>query len=74
MKTENTKIAVLSGQTVRKFVNRLKKAGLSIDIDRPNHKRVTDEDGNCVFSALKYSSGWDCRVNIDYFGTLQELL
>ena len=55
-------IAVLDGRTIRKFITRLKKLGGDVDIDRPIHKKVTS-GGQTIFSALKYSSGWDCRVH-----------
>lgn len=61
MKTE-MKIAVLDGRTIRKFITRLKKNGASVEIDRPILKNVTS-GGETIFSALKYSSGWDCRVH-----------
>jgi hypothetical protein len=54
-------IAVLDGRTIRKFINRMSKLGADIKIDRPNHKAITS-GGVTIFSALKYSTGWDCRV------------
>jgi len=55
-------IAVLDGRTLRKFINLEKKLGGIVEIDRPSHKRINDKFGNLIFSALKYSTGWDCRI------------
>lgn len=56
-------IAVMSGRQVRKFVNYLKKLGARTYCDRAVLKRIEDADGEKLFSAIKYSSGWDCRVH-----------
>jgi hypothetical protein len=69
MKTE-MKIAVLNGRIVRKFITRLKKNGASVEIDRPILKNVTS-GGETIFSALKYSSGWDCRVHQMFINDLK---
>lgn len=66
-------IAILDGRTVRKFVNHLKKLGADVAIDRPIHKLVNTPDGQRLFSALKYSSGWDCRVADIYINDLKKL-
>jgi hypothetical protein len=55
-------IAVLDGRTIRKFINRMNKLGADIKIDRPNHKAIYSAQGVKIFSALKYKSGWDCRI------------
>lgn len=70
MKTE-MKIAVLDGRTIRKFITRLKKNGASVEIDRPIIKNVTS-GGETIFSALKYSSGWDCRVHPMFINDLKD--
>lgn len=62
MNTSEFRMVVLDGRTIRKFITRLKKMGGDVEIDRPIHKRVTS-GGQTIFSALKYSSGWDCRVH-----------
>ena len=79
MKTSQTphqkyRIAVLNGRDVRKFVNLLKKLGAQIVADHPVMKRIEDADGAKLFSALKYSSGWDCRVHSLIAGKLQNIL
>ena len=62
MENSKMEIAVLDGRTIRKFINRMSKFGADIKIDRPNHKAIYTADGVKIFSALKYSTGWDCRV------------
>jgi hypothetical protein len=66
-------IAVLDGRTIRKFITRLKKMGGDVNIDRPNLKKVTS-GGETIFSALKYSSGWDCRVHRMFISDLKSCL
>lgn len=72
--TTNLLIAALDGRSVRKFVSLLKKLGASAIIDRPNHKCFNDSEGNRVFSALKYSNGWDCRYNEMFDSNLREII
>lgn len=55
-------IAILDGRTIRKFITRLKNMGGDVEVDHRIIKKVTS-GGQTIFSALKYSSGWDCRVH-----------
>ena len=71
---KNTRIAILTGQTVRKFMKLLMAEGQTVVYDRPIVKRIEDAAGNVLFSGLKYSSGWDCRVDISYVEQLKQLL
>lgn len=67
-------IAVLDGRTIRKFINKMKKIGSIISIDRPIHKRITKEDGYVIFSGLKYSNGWDCRISKEFTFYLKQCI
>lgn len=68
------RIAVLNGKTIRKFINHCKKNGAIIQIDRHNHKLITDVEGLKIFSALKYSTGWDCRIAEQFVGELKSII
>lgn len=67
-------IAVMDGRQVRKFLTFLKKLGAPKVYDRPILKRVEDADGEKLFSAIKYSSGWDCRVHVLMVADLKRVL
>ena len=67
-------IAVMDGRQVRKFVTFLKKLGAPKVYDKPVLKRVDDADGEKLFSAIKYSSGWDCRVHVLLLADLKRVL
>jgi hypothetical protein len=61
-----TKIATLEGMTVRSIKAKAKKLGYIIQQSGKVVLGVIDYDGEKVFSAIKYSNGWDCRVDINF--------
>lgn len=65
---ENTisRIAVLDGRTVSKVKRAAQKLGYKIQKSGKTVVRFFDTDSEKVFSALKYSSGWECIVNVDF--------
>jgi predicted peroxiredoxin len=73
MQTQDCKIAVLDGKTLRKFINALKKSGADMYIDKPTLKCANMGETK-ILSCLKYSTGWDCRVHNDYVELLKSCL
>ncbi len=71
---KNPTIAVLDGRTIRKFINKMKLLGAVITIDRAVHKVITDSTGEKVFSALKYSTSWDCRISEIFLSDLKSCI
>jgi hypothetical protein len=64
--TATTKIAALKGTTVRSVREKAKKLGYIIQQSGDVILGVIDYDGEKVFSAIKYSSGWDCRIDVNF--------